>query len=458
MSDFSNARVVPFLLQRFVHMLGPRDWDRVLHYSQHVRRLGVRPASASISDVRISELSLLQLSAFRPPKSEAFPKMRAFFWHGLGMQDEHLPIVLTLMNPGLRQIVIGHWSLQNDRRHSLAAAVSYIAERFTLASELEVSFARVSMMDTAGPKISSALASVAQSLTNLTTFVCGDIPLTDGTLVALGRLPVLVQVAIRLPSPMPYVRCEVATALFPKLERLTVTTKVIDYNTFSLALKFPTVAAADVRVVGDLKQRDVPMLVSSVVRQFSAAALDDLSVSSAGPVNPNVAPVISSQHLERLFVFNQLHTMHFDLKCRYKLVDTVYSKMALSWPHLRSLSIGREKACRHEEVPTLRALSDFAMHCPDLEVLEVCFDATQPLSRTDVQSALPFASSSQVHSLNVLRSSIAHPGPVAAYLARIFPRLCNGHVCWGSFARPAVAERLGGSQTPPAMEVERIGH
>ncbi|RDX53428.1 hypothetical protein OH76DRAFT_1343427 [Lentinus brumalis] len=418
---------------RFVHLLGPRDWDRVLHYSQHVRRLGVEPASASVSDIRITDRSLLELSAFRPQPREVFPKLRAFFWRGLGMHDEHLPIVLTLLGPGLRQIVIGGWALQNDRRHSLAAAVSYVAERFSLTSELELSFARVSIMTTAGPRFSSALALVSQSLTGLTTFVCGDIPLTDGTLVALGHLPALVQLAIRLPSPMPYVRNDAATGLFQRLERLAVTTKVIDYNTFSLALKFPTVTAADVRVIGDLKQHDITMLFSSIARQFSAASLVDLSVSSVGPVNANVAYFIQPQHIGRLFVFNQLRKLHIGVKCRYQLHDALYSKIPLSWPYLRSLSIGAENGCLHKERPSVQSLSGFAAHCPDLEVLEVCFDATHALSQSDVQDALPFASNSLVHSLNVLRSPIAYPEAVAAYLARIFPKLCTGNVCWGKF-------------------------
>ncbi|KAI0720607.1 hypothetical protein C8T65DRAFT_735928 [Cerioporus squamosus] len=417
---------------RFVHLLGPRDWDRVLHYSQHVRRLGVEPASASISDIRISDRSLRELSVFRPPR-EVFPKLRAFFWRGLGVHDEHLPIVLTLLGSGLRQIVIGGWALQNDKRHSLAAAVSYVAERFTLASELELSFARLSSMTSAGARTSSALASVPQSLKGLTTFVCGDIPLTDGTLVALGHLPALVQLAIRLPSPMPRVRSDAAIGLFQRLERLTITTKVVDYNMLSLTLKFPKVGAADVRVIGDLRQADIAMLFSSISRQFSATSLVDLSVTSVGPVNSNSATTIRPENLERLFVFNQLRKLHVDVKCRYKLDNTVFSKLSPSCPHLRSLAIGGQKGCLHDKVPTIQALSEFAIYCSDLEVLEVCFNATHALSRSDVQDALPFTSNSPLHTLNVVRSPIAHPEAVAAYLARIFPKLCNGHVCWGKF-------------------------
>lgn len=116
------------------------------------------------------------------------------------------------------------------------------------------------------------------------------------------------------------------------------------------------------------------------------------------------------------------------------LDDSFCSELAMAWPGLMYLHIGRESVYPYEVLPSVRALPPFAIHCPKLEYLGLVFDATLwennlgAFNGDDIEAELhgtlaDRASTSALSTLSLGRSPLRGLEYTAAFLARLFPNL-----------------------------------
>jgi hypothetical protein len=103
----------------------------------------------------------------------------------------------------------------------------------------------------------------------------------------------------------------------------------------------------------------------------------------------------------------------------FDLHDGDIFDLAMSWPRLKSLSLGGNYA---PSCVTLRALYAFAQHCPSLSYLEIALDATVPAG---LESDGSEGRTCQTNLTKIYfdYSSIASAPPVAAFLSATFPKL-----------------------------------
>ncbi|KAI0720608.1 hypothetical protein C8T65DRAFT_536460, partial [Cerioporus squamosus] len=77
-----------------------------------------------------------------------------------------------------------------------------------------------------------------------------------------------------------------------------------------------------------------------------------------------------------LLDFTHISSFSFRAPGLYKIDDALLESMAKAWPHLESLSLADRVDCVHLELRvTLKALSQFALHCPQMEILSLQLDA-----------------------------------------------------------------------------------
>ncbi|KAJ7913703.1 hypothetical protein B0H13DRAFT_469468 [Mycena leptocephala] len=86
--------------------------------------------------------------------------------------------------------------------------------------------------------------------------------------------------------------------------------------------------------------------------------------------------------LRSLNCFGNLTSVCIRVLRGYELDDEVVSDLAHAWPHLKELRLGT-RVYDHHPRTTLLSLQTLAQHCPNLNTLEMTFDATTvPPART----------------------------------------------------------------------------
>ncbi|KAF7329214.1 hypothetical protein MKEN_00182000 [Mycena kentingensis (nom. inval.)] len=123
--------------------------------------------------------------------------------------------------------------------------------------------------------------------------------------------------------------------------------------------------------------------------------------------------------LRPLFQFSKLKSVTLHTTAGFDLDDTVIWEMAKAWPLATSIDISSGSTISVSPSITIDALRAFSLHCPVLVNLTLEFDATigggSYLTSPTTQCVLT--------SLGVMRSPIADPSTVKAFLLRVFPRL-----------------------------------
>ncbi|KAI0712350.1 hypothetical protein C8Q76DRAFT_693960 [Earliella scabrosa] len=350
----------------------------------------------------LSHDTVWKLAAYRPVMV-LLPRLVTLVWSScnqfIGIPDEDLPVVLSFIGPTLRTFRAFEWEAppNDDSERYLESSLSRITHHFHRLEDFNLD--HLGQVAPHGhPHIHTSLLRMAQGLSYLRTFSLMGIPLTEDTLIALGELPALFRLEVELCTStwlpaMPMLS-------FPSLRVLQIVTNTRDYVAFSRFTTLPTVTTVELSVKQLPIHDDIPHLIKALREQFSPLNLTRLSLTF------NYA----SEHMAEVPVIDPAYRGFY--------LDT-----ARALPQLTSINLATSHLCRHDVLPEIDALAPFALYCPNLENLGLCFDATRAISIAEVEALLPHASSSRIHTLQVGRSPIVSPEVAAACLARLLPSL-----------------------------------
>ncbi|KAI0712378.1 hypothetical protein C8Q76DRAFT_797237 [Earliella scabrosa] len=357
------------------------------------------------------------------------PKLTALRWVNIGIEDECLPVILSFCGPHLRDLHLPCWTLVRDPRRILQTSLSIAAERFTDLTTIYISIALNVQVEEHGV---SPMQTLPAKLLNLTRFHCRDVHIERNVFSTLANLGKLRDLAIALPQDLDWFCATLPSRGFTELRSLELVTSLRSYIAFSTIISFQHVRELNLLLSGTLEGRDLALLASSICKQFAPAALVDLCVRTSAWFN-RAAPseiypptVLRSSHLRPLLQYPELRIFIFVIDANYSLDNELFVDMSRAWPKLQSLNCVATR-CTYSRRPTIDILSTFTAHCSNLQSLHIAIDARRELTPKDVTFAVPpkAASRSALCALNVDNSPVSHPECVAAFIARLFPRLVH---------------------------------
>ncbi|KAJ7929603.1 hypothetical protein B0H13DRAFT_1964083 [Mycena leptocephala] len=373
------------------------DWERPLFYLNRVRTLRVEASFESSDFFEALSLSL--------PGDYLFPNLQELTWSpesydGLGSAFHHVrlflaPYIHTLSLDGIETItdisILSHLA----RRHP---SLKHVIIPYNFPSTIDPP----SPWDKATPLISSFVK-------DLPCLVSLDVPsLDDVALAHLAQLPSLNTLTIGSHHPVASSFQPPAESIpFPALTRLTLPTMVAAISLIT-------------RLSGcSLEKFTIPCNkiwpTTDVARQFYSTLATHCSHSYWQPATLNAdQPHIYSIDggvIEPLFSFSNLVSVSLSHPLGFDFDDTTILRLARTWPHIKYLTLKGRPRHMPSRV-TLEGLCAFAKHCPNLETLEMTFDATVKVAAT-------------LSVLSVALSPIRKPRRVAKFLSAIFPRLTD---------------------------------
>ena len=353
-----------------------------------------------------------------------------------------VPHLLTILGKGLRIAAI-RWSRTSEAGEPLG----------TVASTLDIlcDFHRLEELTLQGDAGSedetpAALLRYLGTSPQLTKFDCDNIPLLMDGIAYLAGLSTLKTVVIRLPETLDQPSHAFPDEPFSKTESFSLFSTVESYISFAQRVALPHVHNFAISLATIPTAGTFPMLFTSIRRQFNPLTLTSLTIKGDTPEPDLVLAddalddgvLVSSQHLRPLLDFSQLYHLTVVPPWGFSLDDDFCRDMAKAWPRLEELHLAHEIWCLHAPLATtVRALSYFAAHCPELRFLGIKFDAQSWVQETAMQTrGVPAdyyealqgkRSRCKVQVLRCEREPIACPEQVALYILRLFPDL---RWCW----------------------------
>ncbi|KAJ7202458.1 hypothetical protein B0H12DRAFT_1162647 [Mycena haematopus] len=138
--------------------------------------------------------------------------------------------------------------------------------------------------------------------------------------------------------------------------------------------------------------------------------------------------VVDGSILATTFCFANLTEIILRPPAGFDIDDPMAWDIARAWPRVHSLFLVAATELRHPSSMSLRGLSAFAKHCPELTYLGVTFDAsTIPPPTPEL-----IVSQMSLDSLDVSISPITDPPAVASFMSALFPNLATIYVHTGS--------------------------
>ncbi|TRM58331.1 hypothetical protein BD626DRAFT_410696 [Schizophyllum amplum] len=126
--------------------------------------------------------------------------------------------------------------------------------------------------------------------------------------------------------------------------------------------------------------------------------------------------------VEPLLAFVGLRDLDLECTGGFDFADETVQRMAETWPRLKNLRLYAKEPATWERHLTLDALASLAMHCPDLQCLEIEVDATGvTYDRNPPRPAKP----PSLSSISFHWSPITSARVVAGFLSVIFPNLTD---------------------------------
>ncbi|OJT08201.1 hypothetical protein TRAPUB_902 [Trametes pubescens] len=412
------------------------DWASFLKYCRFVKTLGLVPRHESGSncartDLKLNFLALVEICAMRPV-FVLLPCLRSFNWRALNLLDKTMPVFLSLVGESLRRAQVDFERLGYDNRTAVSCALTTLSQHSPLLQRLEIGLA-------SGLSVWAAL----EGFKTLKVFKYVTVPLTDTGMKTLASLPALTECAVALPKRPSFLE-NINQTVFPRLEKLSVAGTVDAYGPFSRAALFPAVTHFDFDITMVPRVRDLYRLFYAIRRQLCPERLEHLKVFTT--IKPRASPdseittgendaraIVRSTHFGSLFEFVRLRSFDFGPSWTYQVDDELFASMAKAWPLLETLSFGAASTCIHlPGGPTLRALSPFAVHCPNLKAIALHLDASELSADKEVTDDLygelwadgrRTRSTSKVTRLRLQTSPIGLPREVAKFLSMVFPDL-----------------------------------
>ncbi|KAI0754829.1 hypothetical protein C8Q80DRAFT_1117415 [Daedaleopsis nitida] len=217
-------------------------------------------------------------------------------------------------------------------------------------------------------------------------------------------------------------------------------------------MKLSEISVFTLHLEDPLDGDEASVLVTSIRRQLHCNTLTSLWISQARAPDAEGAVghgAVSADDIRPLFEFKNLRVFIFTPSGTYKVNDEFYRDMAKAWPHIATLCFGQcSRTLRDPLQATMGALSYFAAYCPQLESVEILFDAASwaqdwsPLSES-LDPHMPSVPPELYGALNGKRSTsnltslsistvcpIDRSAEVAMYLMWLFPQFMEMPGCW----------------------------
>ncbi|RDX53459.1 hypothetical protein OH76DRAFT_1222152 [Lentinus brumalis] len=401
--------------QEFVRPPGPKDWPRVLHYLRHVRRLE-RNLFDKTSLPKLHPQVLWMIAALNPALI-LLPNLRRFAWtHWSCIPTECIPALLSLFPADVRHIALGKMSYLPDILPSIS---SYITDKFICLDFLKLTFASSGI---SAPELSLPL--LTHSLTQLH---CGsDISFDKESFNLLSQLPNLRSLSCMLPDirSLSSSAGDSVSVPFPALQTLQITATAHCYSAFTKIASLQGVHTVQLTFTEVVTVQQLPLLFAAIRRQFSPSTLTSLTVLVTHRADTERLILVPS-HMSPLLIFRRLLMFNLRVHGEPRLDDEACSEMAHAWPHIQSLTITSSHPLTDDihGLPTLGGLVPFAVFCPHLTYLKIRFNA-QDIQQTTLSFPHRLERPSLTN-LCVHCCPISRPHSVAAFLARMFPRLTN---------------------------------
>jgi len=156
---------------------------------------------------------------------------------------------------------------------------------------------------------------------------------------------------------------------------------------------------------------------SSITSIDLAGGISDYGILSDEEKHDYLLP---PSYLQPILAFSNVTHVELDFCGGLDLDDESIRGIAMAWPCITSLYLGRQHS-PNDSRATLLGLLSFAQYCPKLQVLSIMIDARMVPAILQEQSVF----SDALVELQVLDSPIRHPGPVTAFLSSVFPKLAT---------------------------------
>ncbi|KAJ7474979.1 hypothetical protein FB451DRAFT_1558182 [Mycena latifolia] len=394
--------------ERSVHLLRPvcpKDWERPLLYSRHIKLLLLISPASSIAFETLSlscpggymlpNLQLLDLSDLPQSASSIdfllspqLQEIRLHFYTGFRLLCQIVP-TLAVKCPSLICLCI-----YMDK--------SYDAATLKVVSDFVRSLVRIQELG-----VTSLDQDAFKHLGGLTSLTV--LRLEDPKVPWTSALPIDAAT-----SPQ-HMYSSLAALYFGEtttVDRITAFINIIS-NAQLKKLQF--------ELLDDPGPSDaIGRLYSALTTHCSHDSLQDISMRGAWPsLSASMDQYrIHGATLRTLFCFVNMVSVELHQCSGFDLDDADIFDMACAWPRLESLSLtGFSDLSPEQPRVTLQGLYAFAQHCPSLQYLGMNFNATVPLE-------LPVRSLSSVslELLDVWYSPIRTPSAVAAFLTNIYPQ------------------------------------
>ncbi|KAI0712349.1 hypothetical protein C8Q76DRAFT_784930 [Earliella scabrosa] len=373
------------------------------------------------------------------------PKLSTLVWQYDLIPNELLPLALSLVGPQLKVLRLVEWFVpaNKDPQNSLKSSLSWILHQFPHLEEFLLDYTvagRHSVAPSHSIVPSSSVLHVLEQYSSLKYFKCTGIPIDEGAFHAFGKLSNLVILNVQLPLSLTWPSSGAGTLQFCALRSLILLTNARDYIAFSAVTSLSNVSDIKLRISEPPDQDDIPLFFIAIRQQFSPLKVSCLAICPSSPrarheVADDGGATLRPTDLHPLLEYTTLRQLEVNLPCRYTLTSSFYLEIARALPEIRKINIGTSDVCVHDTpLPDISALVPFALHCPELRSLGICFNAALSLTAHGVDALLPKdAAASKVSHIDAGTSPIASPGRVAGSLARLFPNL--------SIVMPSFGER-----------------
>ncbi|KAH9851795.1 hypothetical protein C2E23DRAFT_732244 [Lenzites betulinus] len=429
----------------FTRVLTRIDWTAFLKYASWVR-IYEGPTSAKQETVNIR--TAWQMMCSLRPTLIFFPQLRVIRWSASDMPDVHLSSFLTCVGTQVVDVELFNVAPLMRRQDELQGTLGTIFERFATLRNLTLTLGmprRPNVIVRAPVGREIGISPLIYPMRSLESFRALDIPVSMGLMLHLASLPALERLDVGLPDASTVWTCKDSPTgahtlpLFPQLRYTTLSSTLPTFLEFSMTLP-RTLRSLDMHFPSGLPRDLIPALFVSIRNQFDPSFLVQICIFSCASEDDTMrdhGSTLLTIPLGPLLDFKQLVTLIIDITCVYTLDDVLCDTIARAWPHIESLYINlvTESPVDHINLPSVRALSSFAMHCPVLKGLGLNFNGArwstlEEFNADQAQEAVYGPLACRASSSTLVTLSICYsPGPItrpeymAAFLARIFPTL-----------------------------------
>ncbi|KAJ7141782.1 hypothetical protein C8R43DRAFT_1238415 [Mycena crocata] len=375
------------------------DWHRVKIHARHIRRLSCHHYMA---------LDILPTITQCLPEN-LFPKLR-----DVSCGRFHIPLILPLLPSVLEQIDV---SLRDDSPPSF---LTTLAHRCPRLQDLTV-------YDDEGAREDTSLA--VRDLHFLRRLHLFSV-LEWEAIHHLGRLPCLTWLHLQQLPLSPPASPETSPH-FSNLKHLRLGLPGVPLESTLYLLGLFHAAPLDtltVKVAAIVTASQISSIFRSLVRGCTLASLTKLHlITGRVGAQPDREPqyVVSAEDLRHLFCFPNLVTVSIHSHAGFNLDNAAVSDLARAWTRLETLrltSVVRPARPR----ATIQCLRAFARHCPNVDNLEMSFDASDVLIPFhDDTTEITIPTTHPLTTLDVPYSPITSPQLVAEFLGDLFPNLAS---------------------------------